>query len=71
VAAPIEHKVKVSTAGAYIAGVVGLAVVSSLTPANVIPFLPAWASALVAPLLPAAVTFASGWIAKHTPRTVS
>ena len=64
VKAPIETKVTASTAGAAIAGLIlwalGTYVFDGQTPAAV--------AAVVALLVPAAVTFAAGWLAPHTPR---
>lgn len=65
----IETKVKASTAAAYIASTGVLASLSAVQDnARLLSFLPDSISPFVVALVPAAITFVSGWAAKHTPR---
>lgn len=66
----VERKVSAATFGAYIAGVLGLAVVDALNTNQdlIIAGLPGPVAWFVAPLVPTAVTFLSGYLARHTPR---
>lgn len=66
--APIERKVTAATVGAYLAGLAGLAILNGIADANLIAGLPDLAEVMLAPLLPAAVAFLAGFIARHTPR---
>lgn len=65
----IEAKVKASTAAAYIASTGVLASLAAVQDnARLLSFLPDSVSPFVVALVPAAITFVSGWAAKHTPR---
>lgn len=69
--AKVESKVWWGTAGFYLAGVVGLALVNAFTAddnALLLAALPDWLETIVLPLVPGAVGFITGWLAKHTPR---
>lgn len=66
--APIETKVKTAT---WAAALVGIAVtVLNALPGNsqLLGPLPAWLQAVITVVVPPAVTFLSGWAARHTPR---
>lgn len=66
-AASIEVKVKTGTAAATItAGV--LAGLADVLPAGAVP---AWLAAPVLAVVTGVVTFAAGWLARHTPREVA
>lgn len=66
--APIETKVKAATAASFVVGIV-VAVLNGVTAdASLLGPLPTWAQSVILALAPAAVTFLSGWQAKHTPR---
>jgi hypothetical protein len=69
-AAPVETKVKASTAASYLATVAGLAVLEAVngSPLLLSP-LPDWIEPVILGLVPAVLTFLSGWLSKHTPRT--
>lgn len=67
----VESKVWWATAGAYLAGVAGLAVVNAVTAddnALLLAALPDALEAFILPSVPAVVSFVTGWLAKHTPR---
>jgi hypothetical protein len=67
--APVERKVKASTAGCYLLGVAGLAVIEALSgDVSLLSWLPDLAEVLVVPLLPAAAAFFAGYRVQHTPR---
>lgn len=66
---PVEKKVTWSTVGAYIASLVMLAILNAVGNDNgLISGLPDWLEDILLPLIPAAISFLSGWSAKHTPR---
>ncbi len=69
VKAPIEAKVKAMTLASYLAGVALVAVIQAIsdTP-SMIAFLPDWIETITLPLLPTALTAATGYKARHTPR---
>lgn len=67
----VETKVTVATIGAYLAGVVVLALVNAFTGdenALLLASLPDAVEPFLLPVVPAVVSFISGWAAKHTPR---
>ncbi|MFZ4160413.1 holin [Streptomyces griseoincarnatus] len=64
----VESKVKWSTAGAYLASSGVLGVLGAVDESRIVEGMPDSISALVLALVPALVTLASGWKAKHTPR---
>ncbi len=63
-AAPVEAKVKASTAAAAVAGLALWLLSRYVFHGGVPPF----AQAEIYVVAPAVVTFAAGWFAKHTPR---
>lgn len=67
--APIEKKVALGTLGAYAGSLALVAVLGAVgSDPLLVSSLPDWAQAILLPLIPAAIAFASGWLAKHTPR---
>lgn len=67
--APVERKVSAATAGAYLAST-GL--IASLTAVQdhheLVSWMPGSLTPFVFALVPAFITFAAGWSAKHTPQ---
>lgn len=68
-AAPVETKVKAATAATFVVSIVLVVLNSVVADSTLLKPLPSWAQALSIAIAPAAVTFLSGWLAKHTPRT--
>jgi hypothetical protein len=66
--APIETKVKAASLGSYLGGVALLAILNGVTTANLVAGMPDWLEVFLAPMVPTAVAFVSGFVAKHTPR---
>lgn len=68
----VEWKVKAATAGSYIGGVLALALLQIASDGAVTALvrsaLPPSVALFVLPLLPTAITFATAWITRHTPR---
>lgn len=65
---PIESKVKAATTATLSASLV-LAVLNDLNgDAKLLAPLPGWLQAVIIAVLPTAITFLSGWQARHTPR---
>lgn len=68
--APIETKVKASSALAYLASLAGLAVLGGVTDdPSLISGMPDALEPFVLALLPAAGSWIAGWAAPHTPRS--
>ncbi|NUP37042.1 MAG: holin [Streptomyces sp.] len=66
--APVETKVKAATTGTLLVSLV-LAVLNTMAAdESLLAPLPVWLQAIVIALVPPAVTFFSGWQARHTPR---
>lgn len=66
--APVESKVKAATTGTLLVSLV-LAVLNAVAAdEQLLAPLPAWLQAVVIAIAPPAVTFFSGWQARHTPR---
>ncbi|GAA3145056.1 hypothetical protein GCM10010466_40190 [Planomonospora alba] len=67
--APVEKKVTASTAGSYL-GLLALLTVLQTVNADLdlIAWLPDWLESLAVPLLPGLVTYAAGYVTRHTPR---
>lgn len=66
--APVEEKVRVATAASFLVSV-AIAVLNSVAADSaLLGPLPDWLQVAVIALVPAAVTFLSGWAARHTPR---
>jgi hypothetical protein len=64
----VEPKVWFATVGAYLAGVVGLAIINAATDDNnklLTDALPDWLEPFVLPVLPAVVAFLSAFAARH------
>ncbi|MGA6159583.1 hypothetical protein ACPEIC_40315 [Stenotrophomonas sp. NPDC087984] len=65
---PVEAKVKAATTGAFLVSLV-LAVLNSVAAEeSLLDPLPGWLQAVVIALVPPAITFFSGWQARHTSR---
>jgi hypothetical protein len=68
--APIETKVKASSALAYLASLAGLAILGAVTDdPSLISGMPNVLEPFVLALAPAASAAVAGWAAPHTPRT--
>lgn len=68
--APVETKVKASSAATYLVGVAVLAVINAVQGETaLISALPDWAEPFLLAVLPAAGAAVAGWYAPHTPRT--
>lgn len=69
--APVERKVSAATAAAYAASTALLAVLAAVQDnQRLLEWLPDGVTPFVLGLVPAAVAFAAGWRARHTPRDV-
>jgi hypothetical protein len=68
-AAPVEAKVKSATAATFVVSLVIAVLNGVVADDSLLQPLPAWLQAVIIPLVPAAITFLSGWSAAHTPRT--
>lgn len=66
----IETKVKASTAGSYIGALLLMALADGVQNEGslILGGLPDWLEPFIVALLPAVVTFATGYLAKHTHR---
>ncbi|MFF3310470.1 holin [Streptomyces sp. NPDC002952] len=68
--APIETKVKASTALSYLASLAGLAILNGVsTDPSLISGMPDALEPFVLALIPAAAAWVAGWAAPHTPRS--
>lgn len=67
-AAPVETKVKASTAVTLIVGLVVAVLNDVEADASLLGPLPAWLQGLVLALVPGALVFLAGYRARHTPR---
>lgn len=66
----VEKKVKAAAAGSYLGGVAVLEVLESVKDNPLLlSSLPDWLEPFVLSLVITGVTFVSGWVARHTPRT--
>ncbi|MFJ1657146.1 holin [Streptomyces anthocyanicus] len=69
-AAPVEKKVSAATAGTYVGSTALLAGLEAVEGhAELVSWMPSALAPFVLALVPAAITFVSGWAAKHSPRT--
>jgi hypothetical protein len=68
---PIETKVKAATSATFVVSLVIAVLNGVVADDSLLQPLPAWLQAIVIPIVPAAITFLSGWQASHTPRTGS
>lgn len=65
----VEKKVTVATAGTYVASTGLLAALETVQDhAELVGWMPSGLAPFVLALVPTAITFVSGWVAKHTPR---
>ncbi|MER5892269.1 holin [Streptomyces sp. NPDC001876] len=68
-AARVEKKVTAASAGAYVASTGLLASLAAVQDdARLVEWMPGVLSPFVLALVPAAITFVGGWLARHTPR---
>ena len=68
--AGVERKVSAATAAAYLSSTGLLAALEEAQDnTQLIGWMPAGLTPFVLALLPAAITFVSGWSAKHSPRS--
>ncbi|MEU0369114.1 holin [Streptomyces sp. NPDC006283] len=68
-AAPVEKKVTVASVATYLGSTGLLAVLTAVQDnAGLVAGLPDGIEPFVLALIPTALTFVSGWAAKHTPR---
>ncbi|MFI6299526.1 hypothetical protein ACIBEJ_48585 [Nonomuraea sp. NPDC050790] len=66
---PVEAKVKWAAFGTFIGSVAATAVLQAIdADHSLIAFWPDWLEAVTLPLLPTAISWVSGWRAKHTAR---
>lgn len=66
---PIERKVIAATAAAYVASTGLLAALAAVRDdGRLLELLPDGLTAVVAALIPSAITAVAGWRARHTPR---
>lgn len=66
--APVEAKVRAATSATFLVSLL-IAVLNAIAADDsLLGPLPAWLQAIVIAVVPTAVTFLSGWQAKHTPR---
>jgi hypothetical protein len=66
--APVETKVKSATSATFVVSLIIAVLNGVVADDSLLQPLPAWLQAIVIPLVPAAITFLSGWQASHTPR---
>lgn len=65
---PTEQKVKVAGAFSFLTSTVVLAVLSVVNSSDLVASLPDWLSVAIGAAITSAVTTATAWNAKHTPR---
>lgn len=66
--APVEAKVKAATSATFVVSLVIAVLNAVVADDGLLQPLPSWLQPLVIALVPAAITFLSGWNARHTPR---
>jgi hypothetical protein len=66
--APVEAKVKAATSATFIVSLVIAVLNGVVADDSLLQPLPAWLQPIIIAVAPAAVTFLSGWQARHTPR---
>lgn len=67
--APVEKKVTAASVGAYLGSTGLLAILSAIQDnAGLVGGLPDGLEPFVLSLVPTAIVFVTGWVAKHTPR---
>ncbi|MCO4699299.1 hypothetical protein LRR80_05393 [Streptomyces sp. RO-S4] len=68
-AAPVEKKVTAATAATFVGSTALLGALEAVRDnAELVGWLPPALAPFVLALVPTAITFVSGWAAKHTPR---
>jgi hypothetical protein len=67
--APIEAKVKAATTATFLVSLLIAVLNAVAADDSLLGPLPSWLQAPVIAVVPAALTFLSGWQARHTPRT--
>lgn len=69
--APVEKKVTAATAGTYVGSTALLAGLAAVQDnARLLEWMPDWITPFVLGVVPAAIAFASGWKARHSPRSL-
>lgn len=69
--APVEKKVSAATAGTYVGSTAVLAGLAAVQDhARLLEWMPDSLTPFVVALVPAAIAFVSGWMAKHSPRNL-
>lgn len=70
-AARVEKKVTAASAGAYLASTGLLAALTAAQgDSQLVEWMPGSLAPFVLALIPTAITFVGGWVAKHSPRSV-
>lgn len=65
----VEKKVTAATAGTFLGSTALLSVLEAARDnAELVGWMPSGLAPFVLALVPTAITFVSGWVAKHTPR---
>lgn len=67
-AAPVETKVKASTAATFAVSLLAMLLNAVVGNSQLLHPLPAWLQGLVIAVAPPLATFVAGWAAPHTPR---
>jgi VIT1/CCC1 family predicted Fe2+/Mn2+ transporter len=70
-AAPVEQKVKAATSATFVVSLVIAVLNAVVADDSLLQPLPSWLQPVVIALVPAAVTFLSGWSAAHSPRVTA
>lgn len=66
--APVEAKVKAATTASFLVSLVLVVLNAVQADSSLLGPLPIWLQSIVVALVPTAITFLSGWAARHTPR---
>lgn len=69
--APIEAKVKASTAVATVVGVLVTLLNTAVGNSQLMGSMPSWLQSLLTLVVPPLATFLAGWVAPHTPRVTA
>lgn len=69
--APVEKKVKAATSATFVVSLLVAVLNGVVADDSLLKPLPVWLQPIVIALVPTAVTFLSGWQAKHSPRVPS
>jgi hypothetical protein len=71
-AEPVEQKVTAASAAAFLASTALLGLLAAVQDnTRLVGWMPDSLAPFVLALIPTALTFVGGWVAKHTPRTDS